>query len=165
MYLELGLALYLKSHWYSGKMTSVRQIIKDFQEWTTPAEKCLVKLIVWCHIYYDFCKGPWPISRIHIFYSKAEKKKWEMSHCQCRMEKNMPVSAGCRKSRAPLGQNKGDTNCPTVANTVIDWRSCNDTWQWRIYKGAPPARAPPFWKSNSRFWKLRSRAFQRCLAH
>ncbi len=36
MYLELGLALYLKSHWYSGKMTSVRQIIQDFQEWTTP---------------------------------------------------------------------------------------------------------------------------------
>ena len=32
MYLELGLALYLKSHWYSGKMTSIRQIIQDFQE-------------------------------------------------------------------------------------------------------------------------------------
>ncbi len=23
--------------------------------------------------------------------------------------------------------------------------------QWRIYKGAPPARAPPYWKVNSRF--------------
>ncbi len=39
MYLELGLALYLKSHWYSGKMTSIRQIIQDFQEWTTPANR------------------------------------------------------------------------------------------------------------------------------
>ena len=32
MYLEFELALYLKSHWYSRKMTSVRQIIQDFQE-------------------------------------------------------------------------------------------------------------------------------------
>ena len=33
-YLQLGLALYLKSHWYSRILTSVRQIIQDFQEWT-----------------------------------------------------------------------------------------------------------------------------------
>ncbi len=36
MYLKLRFALYPKPHWYSGKMTSVGQIIQDFQEWMTP---------------------------------------------------------------------------------------------------------------------------------
>ncbi len=32
MYSNLRFALYPKPHWYSGKMTSIRQIIQDFQE-------------------------------------------------------------------------------------------------------------------------------------
>ena len=36
MYLKLMLVLYPKPHSYLAKMTSVRQIIQDFQERTTP---------------------------------------------------------------------------------------------------------------------------------
>ncbi len=26
--------------------------------------------------------------------------------------------------------------------------------QWRIYKGAPPAQPPLYWKAISRFWEI-----------